>query len=396
MATTKVAIVRDRRRSSSWVVRWYGVQNIDTGRVVRYSEAFRKRTDAVRFQAERQAELDNGARRDRPKDIALGDFCRLYMERRGPEWREKTRLQIVDLTNRLIRYFGDERLFHTITPEDAARFWASARNVKRESVGKELSRYTRNRILRDAKTLFKHAVEWSFLKQNPFDRLKQLRVSKKSHRPWHYIQPHEYRALLCAVKVLRWKVIYSTAYCCGLRSGELFNLTEDCVDFDHSRLIVKSREGSDTMPPFFIKDYEDREIPMPRHTARLLRGWLRVRDPASPLILLTTQRYERVRDRWHKHREAGLPWLNDYLVNNLPVSIRRHANWAGIKLNGALTMHAFRKSCAQNWANHLPMNVVREFMGHADIATTAEFYSAVSEEHWQRALEVTGRLRVVL
>ncbi len=44
-------------------------------------------------------------------------------------------------------------------------------------------------------------------------------------------------------------------------------------------------------------------------------------------------------------------------------------------------MHGFRKSCGQNWANHLPMNVVKELMGHADISTTAKFYSAVSKEH---------------
>lgn len=60
MATTKVAIVRDKRRSSSWAVRWYGVPNIDNGRVVRYSQAFRKRADAARFHAEKQGE--NGSR----------------------------------------------------------------------------------------------------------------------------------------------------------------------------------------------------------------------------------------------------------------------------------------------------------------------------------------------
>jgi len=44
-------------------------------------------------------------------------------------------------------------------------------------------------------------------------------------------------------------------------------------------------------------------------------------------------------------------------------------------------MHCFRKSCGQNWANHLPMNVVKELMGHASISTTAEFYSTVTPDH---------------
>ena len=58
---------------------------------------------------------------------------------------------------------------------------------------------------------------------------------------------------------------------------------------------------------------------------------------------------------------------------------------AGICLDGALTVHAFRKSCGQNWADHLPLNVVREFMGHASISTTAEFYSTVSKDHADQA-----------
>jgi len=81
--------------------------------------------------------------------------------------------------------------------------------------------------------------------------------------------------------------------------------------------------------------------------------------------------------------------VNDFLENNVLTTIRRHAKWAGLKLDGQLTMHAFRKSCGQNWADHLPMNVVKELMGHADISTTAEFYSTVSEEHEAHAQWVT-------
>ena len=73
--------------------------------------------------------------------------------------------------------------------------------------------------------------------------------------------------------------------------------------------------------------------------------------------------------------------MNDYMVNNVVRDIRVHAGWAGLKLDGELTVHAFRKSCGQNLANHLPMNVVKELMGHADIGTTAEFYGTVSREH---------------
>jgi len=101
----------------------------------------------------------------------------------------------------------------------------------------------------------------------------------------------------------------------------------------------------------------------------------------SPFILLTPERYRRVLARWQKSRASGDAWLNDYMVNNVVREIRRHAKWAELKLDGALTMHCFRKSCGQNWANHLPMNVVKELMGHANISTTAEFDTTVSADH---------------
>jgi len=69
----------------------------------------------------------------------------------------------------------------------------------------------------------------------------------------------------------------------------------------------------------------------------------------------------------------GLLWAQD----NRPRGVR----W----LSGVLTTRCFRKSCGQNWADHLPMNFVEELMGHADISTTAEFYSTVSEEHEAKA-----------
>jgi hypothetical protein len=44
------------------------------------------------------------------------------------------------------------------------------------------------------------------------------------------------------------------------------------------------------------------------------------------------------------------------------------------------------------WADYLPMNVVRELMGHSSIATTAEFYNQVDADHEAKAARVIQRL----
>ncbi len=390
MATKKVGLYRNRGK---WSVRWFTEVDPDTGVSKRLGKDFRLKREAEEFRAMKQAEFDQGAKREPPPDIAISAFYKKYLARRSHEWRPKTREQIENLCGRLIKFFGKDALLRAITPDQASKFWSEARPLRPELSGTELSRYSRNRILRDAKTMFKFAVRNGFLTSNPFDGIKGLRVGKKV-RNFHYVQPDEYLKILRAAPDLRWKIIYALAYTSALRSGELFNLTEDNIDLKSGRVIVKSREGTDALPPFFIKDHEDREVPLPRHTVKLLAGWLRVRPPDSPLILLTPERYQRVLARWQEHRAAGKPWVNDYLVNNTLLSLRRHAKWAGFELDGALTMHGFRKSCGQNWANHLPMNVVKELMGHADIATTAKFYSAVSKEHEAHAQWITEAITV--
>jgi hypothetical protein len=46
----------------------------------------------------------------------------------------------------------------------------------------------------------------------------------------------------------------------------------------------------------------------------------------------------------------------------------------------------------QNWANVLPMNVVKEFMGHSSIDTTEKFYNTVDDDHFDKATETMNDL----
>ncbi len=50
-------------------------------------------------------------------------------------------------------------------------------------------------------------------------------------------------------------------------------------------------------------------------------------------------------------------------------------------VNGNFTVHTFRKTCAQNWADWLPANVVKFFLGHNNLNTTNRFYSIVDDSH---------------
>ena len=130
------------------------------------------------------------------------------------------------------------------------------------------------------------------------------------------------------------------------------------------------------------------------HTLNLVKAWFNARAKGSSLLLVSPERYRKLLDRGQRSQENGKPWLNNYIVNNVLRDVRSHAKRVGMKLDGVLTVHAFRKSCGQNWANHLPMNVVKEFMGHSDIKTTAEFYTTVSNDHAEHARRVIQTITV--
>ena len=124
--------------------------------------------------------------------------------------------------------------------------------------------------------MFKYAVEWGDLMVNPFAGIKQMRVGKRNRREWHYVQPADYVALLEAAPTLRWKVLYALAYTSAARFGELFNLTDRDIDFQTGKLLIRNREGTADLPPFDVKDHDNREVPLPPQTLKLVAEWIRV------------------------------------------------------------------------------------------------------------------------
>lgn len=131
---------------------------------------------------------------------------------------------------------------------------------------------------------------------------------------------------------------------------------------------------------------------MPEHTVRFLAEWQIEAPENVPYILLTTERLQRVKARWQKLRKRGKPWRNRYMVNNVLRNFKRHCKRAGIKPVYKLSVHTLRKCAGQNWADYLPMNVVKELMGHSKVETTLEFYNQVDSDHEAKAARIMQRL----
>ena len=146
---TKIGLYRDPRKKKTWVVRWFGESKSDTGKKKRYSRSFKIKREAEAFMAEQAAAFQKGRRRDKLEDITLESYCNDWLTTKNPEIRYGSKELYQATIDRLIGYFGPDKLLSKVTPINAARFIAELKPQRRVLPGKDLSSWTRHRELRN-------------------------------------------------------------------------------------------------------------------------------------------------------------------------------------------------------------------------------------------------------
>lgn len=386
---TKIGLYRDPRKKKTWVVRWFGESNSATDKKKRYSRSFKIKRDAEAFMAEQAAAFQKGRQRDKLEDITLESFCDDWLATKSPEIRHGSKKLYRASISRLLNYFGPDKLLLKVTPIDAARFIAELKPVRTDLKDQELSNWTRHRELRNCKTMFQSAVTWKLISKNPF---KDAKAPKLIVTPWYYVKPKEYQKLSDAAPTLYYKVMYALGYTAGLRFGEMFSLMWHNIDFESGEVKIDNRPATPKIPPFLIKDYETRRIPLPKHTLDMLLCLHAEAPEGVPFVLLDEKRYKTVLAKWQKYQREKLEWENQDMVNNVRREFKRHLKWAEIKPIGTLSIHTLRKCSGKNWADHLPPNVTKELMGHSNIATTMKYYSQVDKDQRKKAAAVVDAL----
>jgi len=276
-----------------------------------------------------------------------------------------------------------------ITAMAAEKFIAGLQPERKEKQGGQLSPWTRQKMLRQCKTMFQRAATWGLIPRNPFGEIRPFKLVTTR---WHYLTPAEYTRLLDATPTLRTKALYSLGYTAGLRFGEMVSLTWDSIDWEKGEVVIENRAATETMPPFNIKDYEARRIPLPKHTLNILRDLQTKARFKCPFILLGEQRYRTVLKNWRRYQKEGRAWQNQDMLLNAGREFQRHVKKAEIKPTGSLSLHTVRRCAGKNWADVLPPHVTKELMGHSSIATTMKYYTQVDDNQRARAAAAVDRL----
>ena len=394
----KVIVTKDSRpnRNKQWLARWRGEYDPRTGKQRRYCKSFKLRKEAELFAEDKNAEFQAGTPRDQ-RDITLKQLCTKFITTRSNSLKKSSGRGYEETIDQLKNYFSPTASIKNIRQEHAEEFIAKLEpaDPRYISNGKRFSDSSIHKHLRQARKIFSTAKEWGYIKKNPF---KNIILGKIRKKPWQYINTDEFNAIISETTNIREKALYGVLYWCGLRYGEAVNLLWDRrnIDFEHNLINIYNRNGTKNIPPFNIKDYESRTVPMIKIVVDMLKELQSEADKKCPFVFLTNKRYKKVKERWHNLFKTGKSrdWENRYLLNNVLRNFKTRYSAAGIKTNLKINLHCLRKSWATNLANSgkVPTHTLKELGGWSNIKTCEEFYLQSSDANRDRACDVLNEL----
>jgi integrase len=234
-------------------------------------------------------------------------------------------------------------------PVSQAFDMARAREVDVTLVERGLATTTRLHVLLTLRSVAKFAVEAKIVSQEP----KFLPLPKRGRKVPSAPPAVDVAAAIEAASCPEHRLVFLLAAHGGLRKGEIRALRCGDVEIDNSRIVVRlSRFRSFTRS---TKSGHEREVPL---------------SPQLRTALLAARVHERPREEAVALTTKGKPWGGGGMYGALQKTLRR--------LNLPPTrLHALRAFFVTILLNgHVPVHVVRELVGHADLATT-QGYAAI-------------------
>ncbi len=257
----------------------------------------------------------------------------------------------------------------------------------------KLSETTMGKTFRILKAMLNRAVAAGFIEENPF---VGIRLPKAGSRVKRIYSSDETRAMRRVASSLWWQAFILVAETTGARKGEFLNLHWRDVDFEAKLIRIAAKKADEvtirgkTYPilPWSATSYEERAIPLPDAALNLLAR-LHGESDASPYVFISLKRLGKIGEEIAAKGKLG---PNYEPVNNLKARFDLIQKKARILLAAergvaveqvpwvAGTLHDLRRTYGTRMARVIPMHTLKEFMGHAKITTTQEFYLAAETQ----------------
>lgn len=312
------------------------------------------------------------ARRDAGGNMTLAAWCKRYLELRTDLTDSTRRLHETTIAYLLAFFDGGERRLDRITRSDAAdwRVWITQkldRAPRIKAGGKpETADQVANAIesttckhVRTVKTIVKHAMAEGHVGVNVFDHLVGTPPEADSEAPG--LSESDVQRIIDAAPSPAWRALIGLCAWAGLRRGEALRLTWADIQWERSRIIVRTVSGRTTTKQ------RRREVLLEKRLERLL---LDVHDQAAPGV-------DRVTDG-----------ISD---NNLLRDMKGMIARAGFSV-WAKPFHGLRRWRASTWRGDYPEHVVDSWLGHS-MQVARKHYVQVADHYYHQGPSEAEQLR---
>jgi integrase len=245
--------------------------------------------------------------------------------------------------------------------------------LRSASTGKALSEGSKEQILAAVSDVFRHAVKMRDIPRNPVSGLEKEDRPRQGEGPKRILTPDEEDRLLLYSANFDWlRGIVTVARAQALRLGEVAGLDWPDVDFTNNKLRVHQQLQRDgTLGP--------------TKGANARKG-RRDRRDLNPIDLMPEAREVLLRLRMDSDGTGSVFRNRDgnrrhpRLITRAFEKAVRYASLPETA-DGKVTFHSLRHTACSRLANHpeIPLVYVRDFAGHANLATTEKYVHRIEQ-----------------
>lgn len=304
--------------------------------------------------------------------ILFKDFIKIWLEKHERKLSPNTQHSDRSIVkNRLLPYFGRMKL-NKITETHIMLFFddLAANPERMDKKQGDLSKgsiYSYYRVLR---CLLNKAVAWGYLGYNPCNNIPVEDRPKKVYAKPPILENAELKAFLQALFSLRdtatntkHKLFLYLSLIDACRSGEHIALRWDDIDWKNRRITIrhgiyeeKGRTYAKSTKNELVRVvfFDELAETLFRQHQKNQTKWLKKNNISNPMQYVFLK--ARTNEAQMPTRSSFWHWLDSFLKKN---NIRH------------IGVHGFRRMAASYaLGNNVPLTVVKEMMGHADISTT--------------------------
>lgn len=335
---------RPNGKSPYWYLRWFELTPDES----KWVEKWRSTKTTVRKQADQQRrdleyQLGNGKRSQ--TEITWSDFTADFLEKHAGR-KPKTTLALYKYCLEIFDKVAKPKQLMKVTHTMLEDF--TIKRLKDKAAVASV-----NRDLRHIRAAVRWAKRRGYISEVPDFKGVFIREDRK--KPV-IIPEQDFVEMVKALRkpdlVLKyrpadwWRMFMYTAYYLGLRRGEILGLTWDKVSLETLEVHVVAQSS---------KSRKERVVPISPEMGLLFREWKAKHPEAQggdPVLPWPHDHLRSIYDDWHAiQKAAGIADGEHYVPKNC------------------------RSTCASSLiAANIPTVVVKDFLGHATVATTENYY----------------------